>query len=238
MDITRNRERPDDCSSSPRLARHLVLVPTEKSMTAQAFWDRIAPKYARKPVDDPGAYEARLAFVASLLRPKDRVLEIGCGTGTTALRLARGVDHYTATDGSRAMVRIADSKLGAKAPTNVTFLQADAAEGVRGAPFDAICAFSLLHLIQDVPTVLVAVFDQLKPDGLFLSKTVCLQEASLPIRLLVPTLTALRLAPRVTPLSRGQLLRHLAAAGFTVERTMHFGSKAMSPFIVARKSAV
>jgi hypothetical protein len=26
-------------------------------MATQLFWDRIAPKYARKPVDDPDAYE-------------------------------------------------------------------------------------------------------------------------------------------------------------------------------------
>lgn len=103
-------------------------------MTAQAFWDRIAPKYAYRPVDDPGAYEEKLALVASLLQPDDSVLEIGCGTGTTALRLAPGVAHYTATDGAGAMVGIANAKLGSSAPANVTFLRADAAEQVEGAP--------------------------------------------------------------------------------------------------------
>lgn len=207
-------------------------------MTAQPFWDRIAPKYARKPVDDPGAYHEKLLLVASLLRAQDRVLEIGCGTGTTALRLAPGVDHYTATDASRAMVEIAKGKLGPSAPKNVTFLQADASERVPGAPFDVICAFSLLHLIEDLPTLLASVFDQLKPGGLFLSKTVCLREASLPIRLLVPTLTAARIAPRVTPLSRAELLTQVAQAGFKVERATHFGKKSISPFIVARKASV
>ncbi|MGP1351681.1 MAG: class I SAM-dependent DNA methyltransferase [Parasphingopyxis sp.] len=205
-------------------------------MPAQSFWDRIAPRYARKPVDDPSAYEQKLLSVGSLLRAQDRVLEIGCGTGTTALRLAPGVARYTATDSSRAMVEIAEGKLGPKTPENVTFLQADACEQVCGAPFDAICAFSLLHLVDDVPTVLAAVHAQLKPGGLFLSKTVCLREASPSIRFLVLTLTALRLAPRVTPLSRADLLRQFAEAGFEVERTTHFGKKSMSPFIVARKS--
>jgi len=206
-------------------------------MTAQPFWDRIAPKYARKPVDDPGAYEEKLALVASLLRAKDRVLEIGCGTGTTALHFAPGVSHYTATDSSRAMVDIANGKLGPKAPANVTFLQADATEKVVGGPFDAICAFSLLHLVEDVSQVLAAVRAQLKPGGLFLSKTVCVKEAALPIRLLIPSLTALRIAPRVTPLSRAELVRHVADAGFEVERTMHFGRKSIGPVIVARKAA-
>lgn len=205
-------------------------------MPAQSFWDRIAPRYARKPVDDPDAYEQKLLSVGSLLRAQDRVLEIGCGTGTTALRLAPGVAHYTATDSSRAMVEIAEGKLAPKTPENVTFFRADACEQVRGAPFDAICAFSLLHLVDDVPTVLAAVYAQLKPGGLFLSKTVCLGEASPSIRFLVLMLTALRLAPRVTPLSRADLLGQFARAGFEVERTTHFGKKSMSPFIVARKS--
>lgn len=206
-------------------------------MATQLFWDRIAPKYARKPVDDPDAYEEKLTLAASLLKPGHRVLEIGCGTGTTALHLAPNVAHYTATDGSRAMIGIADAKLGPGAPANVTFRHADAADQVAGAPFDAVFAFSLLHLVENVPGVLKAVHTQLKQGGLFLSKTVCTKAAAWPIRALVPTLTALRIAPRVTPMSEADLVQHLEDAGFSVERTVHLSKKRMSPIIVARRSS-
>jgi ubiquinone/menaquinone biosynthesis C-methylase UbiE len=206
-------------------------------MATQLFWDRIAPKYARKPVDDPDAYEEKLALAASLLQPSDRVLEIGCGTGTTALRLAPTVTHYTATDGSRAMIGIADAKLGPGAPANLTFHHADAADQIAGSPFDAVCAFSLLHLVEDVPAVVANVYGQLRPGGLFLSKTVCTKAVAWPIRALIPTLTALRIAPRVTPLSEADLVRCLEDAGFTVERVMHLGKKRTSPIIVAHKPA-
>ena len=67
-------------------------------MTAQAFWDRHAPKYAKKPIADVTAYEEKLRCVTSLLKPTDRVLEIGCGTGGTARKIAPVVAHVTATD--------------------------------------------------------------------------------------------------------------------------------------------
>ncbi len=137
----------------------------------QQFWDRIAPKYAQKRINDPAAYEAKLSRVRQLLHAKGHVLEIGCGTGSTALQLAPGVAHITATDVSCGMIDIARSKLGPDHTNNVTFRQADAADLVEGHPFDAICAFSLLHLIEDVPTLLDRIRAQLKPVGLLISKT-------------------------------------------------------------------
>ena len=116
----------------------------------QQFWDSIAPKYAQKRIGDPAAYEAKLSRVRALLLATDRVLEIGCGTGSTALRLAPDVADITATDVSRGMIDIAQSKLGPDAPANVTLQHADAADLIEGHPFDVICAFSLLHLIEGV----------------------------------------------------------------------------------------
>ena len=108
---------------------------------------------------------------------------------------------------------------------------------VGGHPFDAICAFSLLHLIEDVPNVLDRVREQLKPGGLFMSKTECLKNRSVMVRALVPVLTAMGIAPRVTFLSAGDLRRLLRAAGFEIEQTAYFGAKRTNPFIVARRTA-
>ncbi|MGB0497074.1 MAG: class I SAM-dependent methyltransferase [Rubricella sp.] len=206
-------------------------------MTNQLFWDRAAPRYARKPIADPDAYRRKLALVSSLLAPTDRVLEVGCGTGSTALRLAPEVAHYTATDASGVMIEIAKDKLGRGSPGNLVFHRADADARVTPGPFDAICGFSLLHLVPDVAGVLAALHAQLKPGGLLLTKTVCVRDAALPIRLLIPLLHAVGIAPRVTALSLADLHREMAASGFVVERTVHFGSRRMSPFIVARKPA-
>lgn len=204
---------------------------------SQPFWDRAASKYARKSIDDPAAYEEKLTKVGSLLQSTDRVLEIGCGTGSTALRLGPAVAHYIATDGSQGMIGIAQSKLGFDAPTNVSFQQADAADMIEGHPFDAICAFSLLHLVRDVPQVLNRVHDQLKPGGLFISKTVCLKDASVLLRPLVGVLMAVGYAPHVTFLSCDDLTRQLRATGFEIEQVIYFGANRTNPFIVARRTA-
>lgn len=70
------------------------------------FWDRAARKYAKSKVADPGGYERTLERSRALLKPGDRVLGLGCATGTTALRIAAAVQSYLATDISPEMIAI------------------------------------------------------------------------------------------------------------------------------------
>jgi 2-polyprenyl-3-methyl-5-hydroxy-6-metoxy-1,4-benzoquinol methylase len=202
----------------------------------QAFWDRIAPRYARQPVADPAAYEAKLTDVIARLHPRDRVLEIGCGTGSTALRMAPHSGHVTASDISERMIEIAHAKLVDGAPANVDFVKADAADKVDGAPFDVICAFSLLHLVPDLSGLLMRVRSQIAPDGLFLSKTVCLKDGPVAVRLFVRLLRAVGIAPPIVWLSRDDVEAELRKAGFEIEEVRFFGKGRLNPFIVARRA--
>lgn len=204
-------------------------------MTAQAFWDKQAPKYAKKPIADIDAYEEKLQSVTALLSPTDRVLEIGCGTGGTARRIAPSVAHVTGTDISAEMIRIARSRTSGYDGGKPDYIQADAAQTIGGAPFDAICAFSLLHLVNDLPGVLAAVFDQLKPGGYFFSKTICLKDAPFWMPAIVRMLMTARVAPEVSIISRTELIEQLKQAGFEINQTKFFGKKRTSPFIVARR---
>lgn len=89
------------------------------------FWDRMARRYAAAKIADPGGYENTLRRVAALLDPAHAVLELGCGTGSTALRLATGVHRWQGTDVSAAMVAIARDKLAAAPQPGLRFEQAD-----------------------------------------------------------------------------------------------------------------
>ncbi|WP_299627776.1 methyltransferase domain-containing protein [uncultured Tateyamaria sp.] len=208
---------------------------TTLSNPSAAFWDKTAAKYAGKPVADPAAYDAKIDRIRALLRAEDRMLEIGCGTGSTALRLAPDVAEITATDISSRMIEIAEDKRVSAEASNLSFVLADANARLPGAPFDVIAAFSLLHLVADMPSVLASVHDQLKPGGVFLSKTVCLGDASAPLRFVVRALGMIGVAPPVTILSRAELSRALVRAGFDLVECRYFGKGRLNPFIIAQR---
>jgi ubiquinone/menaquinone biosynthesis C-methylase UbiE len=195
-----------------------------------AFWNRHAERYAARPIKDIAAYEAMLAAAAARLRPADSVLEIGCGTGGTAIRLAAGVARYVATDFSAEMIRIAQAK---PRPPNLRFLLADAAKLPEGAPFNAICAFNLLHLVDDLPSLLRKLHAGLVPGGLLISKTWCFADLPLRLRLLFRVLRLAGLFPRARFLTQEALHQALSEAGFQIIATNVFGGLAASRYVVA-----
>jgi SAM-dependent methyltransferase len=195
------------------------------------FWNRIAERYAARPLKNVAAYEAMLEDVAARLKPSDRVLEIGCGTGGTAIRLAPGVAQYTATDFSTEMVRIARAK---PFEGNLDFRVADAASAFDGGPFDVICAFNVLHLVEDLPDALARIHANLKPGGLLISKTWCFADLRLRVRMLFPILRLVGLFPFVTALGEARLRQALSDAGFEIEAARVFGDYPQNPYLVAR----
>lgn len=199
----------------------------------QAFWDRFAKRYAARQIKDVAAYDAMLADTASRLRHSDHVLEIGSGTGGTAIRLAPGVAHYVASDFSTEMIRIARAK---PAPGNLHFVVAAADGTVDDSPFDAVCAFNVLHLVEDLPATLARLNSQLKPGGLLISKTWCFAELTLKLRILLSGLRALGLFPASAALTGEQLRMTIREAGFEIMVERVFGTRPQNPYIVARKA--
>lgn len=204
------------------------------------FWDRIACKYAADPIADMAGYETTLERVQQHLRPDLDVLEIGCGTGTTALRLAPGTRRMLAIDVSQGMVDIAREKLAAHPVPQLSFALADADEPSFGhATFDVALAFSVLHLVTDLDATLASLSQALRPGGVLISKTPCLAEMSpLITRLALPVMRKLGKAPHILCFSAQALRSAFTRQGLQVEAIERHGTKGkdMRLFIVARKS--
>lgn len=206
------------------------------------FWDRIARQYAADKIADEAGYERTLARCLAYLKPTDDALEFGCGTGTTALRLAPSAGSLVASDISGEMIAIAREKQAAAGTVNaanaLTFVQS-ALETLAypGESFDVVMGFSAVHLVPDLGEALAQVHRLLKPGGLFISKTPCLGDMNPLIVAALPVMRFLGKAPNVLVFTSGELQAAIAAAGFDLVEVERHASKGKDtrPFIVARR---
>jgi cyclopropane fatty-acyl-phospholipid synthase-like methyltransferase len=159
-----------------------------------------------------GNLQTNLEFLSrtGLLRPGDRILEIGCGIGAVVSELARQGCCVTGTDISRVAIEYGRSKYPG------LDLQVQAAEELAFADetFDVVLSFDLFEHIARIDRHVGEVHRVLKPQGYYLFQTPnklsnatfeTLSHRSLKWRRYHPSLH--------TP---GQLRRRLARHGFEV----------------------
>lgn len=203
---------------------------------ASRFWDKIAERYARRPVADEAAYETKLQVTRDYFHPDMMVLEFGCGTGTTALIHAPFVTHIRAIDISSKMIEIASRKAEAANVENVDFEQSSI-EGVivSDQSLDAVMGHSILHLLENLQDVIARVHRMLKPGGIFVSSTACIGDTMKFFKYIVPLGRFLGLMPLVRVFSTQELEDSLTHAGFQIDYQWQPG-KGKAVFIVARKA--
>lgn len=210
-------------------------------ISARNFWDKAAPRYAKMPIRDTESYEYTLARTRSYLSQADIALEVGCGTGGTARKLAPHLTHITGTDIAPAMIRIARERCGEEGVANAAFEAADIAGSPVG-PFDAVLAHNVLHLVPETEAAIGALHNRVRPGGLFISKTPCLGNngISLKIRLMLKVLPLLQMvgkAPAVRFLSVDELETMITQAGFEIVESGSYPANPPSRYIVARRIA-
>lgn len=203
------------------------------------FWNRQARKYAKSKISDIEGYQRSLARTRDFLSATSEVLEIGCGTGTTALHHAPHVKHITGTDLSSEMVSIANEKAGDADQLNAEFVVAEAARlPFAEDAFDVVMAHNLFHLVPSVDDVLSELHRVTKSGGTFISKTPCLDQMN-PVmkRVVLPVVKRIYGVSTLQIFSVDTLRRSILKAGFVIEDTEFHDSKGKKtrPFIVARK---
>ena len=203
-------------------------------MTNATFWNKAAPKYAKDAIGDMPAYEETLDRMREILQPHHRVLELGCGTGSTALELADSVDRYIGTDVASKMVKIAKGKLTEQSPQNLSFAVQDAGVMTSGSN-DVVLALNLLHLLPDLENTLAEIYKALPSGGLLISKTGLLKDGLWLLPLVISLMRTIGKAPFVRSLSEESLIGLLENAGFKVTENLVQGGMVPRVFIVAQK---
>ena len=202
------------------------------------FWSGMAKKYAASPISDMAAYEATMERVVAHMPRAARVLEIGCGTGSTALRLAPHAHSIVAADFAQGMIAQAKAR---PAADNVQFLCADTFDpALEDGVFDVVMAFNLFHLVEDTPAVMARIHDLLVPGGLFISKSVCLGERGLGLKFgllkrLIPLMQWVGKAPFVRFETIAGLEADITAAGFDIIEAGDYPARPPSHFVVAKR---
>ena len=197
-----------------------------------AFWDKLATKYAQKPVADQKSYESKIAKTRAYLTPESKVLEVGCGTGSTAILHAPYAAHITATDISQKMLAIAAEKTKQKGINNITYQQCSAYSlNFKRESFDMVMAHSLLHLVDDPQGLLRNFYELITPGGVVVTNTVC----NIPsiFAWILPFLKKFNFVPYIKFLSSAEVIEMHKQAGFIIEH--QWSPKASTMFIIAKK---
>ncbi|MEM6482553.1 MAG: class I SAM-dependent methyltransferase [Pseudomonadota bacterium] len=201
------------------------------------FWDKAAPGYAAKPISDTQAYDLTLERIRAHLTCEARVLELGCGTGGTALKLSDAAGDIYATDVSKGM--IAEALKRPQVP-NVSFGVGDVFNpALEPGQFDVVIALNLYHLVPDGAAYLKRVRDLLAPGGLYISKSPCLAERDLGIKfgllkVAIPVMQWIGKAPFVRFFGIAELEDEITAAGFEIVEAGNYPVRPPNHFVVAR----
>ena len=201
------------------------------------FWDKLAERYARQPIADEEAYQRKLRVTRDYLRPEMEVLEIGCGTGSTAIAHAPYVKHRHAIDISSTMIAIAQAKAEAKNVGNITFEQSTIDElSTPDQSLDAVLGLNILHLLDNMEAAIADVHRMLKPGGVFVTSTVCLGDSKLRyLKPIAPIARFFGLIPMVRVFTGKALEDSTTGAGFKIDYNWRSGGK-LAVFIVAKKA--
>jgi ubiquinone/menaquinone biosynthesis C-methylase UbiE len=131
-------------------------------VSATAF-DRLAPEYDRLWTRSPVGHlqrEAVWRHIASLFRPGQTVLDLGCGTGEDARRLMDAGLRVRAIDASPEMVKIARER-----GVDAEVLSIENC-GLLGGSFDAVLSnFGALNCVEDVEALREPLARLVRPGG-------------------------------------------------------------------------
>ena len=127
-------------------------------LAAEAYEDRPLPIEAGQTISQP--YIVAFMIDAARVRPGQRVLEIGAGSGYAAALLGQIADEVVAVERHGELARLAGERMERLGYRNVRIVEGDGTLGfAEAAPYDAILAAAAGRHVPD------ALLDQLAEGG-------------------------------------------------------------------------
>ena len=148
--------------TDPKILEAFRAVPREAFISEEyadlAYGDHPLPIEAGQTISQP--YIVALMIKAAEIKPGDKVLEVGAGSGYAAAVISRIAGKVVAIERQRELVKIAQQRIARLGYDNVKIVEGDGTRGWEAdAPYDAIlAAASGSH----VPRPLI---EQLAPNG-------------------------------------------------------------------------
>ena len=225
--IRRLQEKQLEILPLARLIGREVMTPGAGSGgrgAAALFYDALAPDYDQEQLGSAVAISRRTEYalfekqLPRLFTGKDRVLEIGAGTGLFTLAIARRCREVVAVDISGRMLEILKGKAEQERLANIRALAGDAQTMDLEGRYSLACGFSSLYYLADLPAFFCRLADHLEPGGTLYFITA---RRSL-LRLFTQIGNAARQGLWLKAHSSREIAAMLAAAGFEgVEITSH-----------------
>jgi 2-polyprenyl-3-methyl-5-hydroxy-6-metoxy-1,4-benzoquinol methylase len=202
----------------------------------ERFWDRIAKQW---DADGNKLDETSIKVIEKtkkLLNHADTVLEYGCGTGTISNELAGSVREIRGIDISSKMIEVAKRTADERNIGNIHYEKSTIFNEIfKPGSFNAITAYSILHLLEEPQNVMKRVNELLQPGGVFISLTPCLGERWTFFGLILSILRKTRLVPYVNMLTISALEDLIVGGKFQIVETEILEPAPESYFIVAKK---
>jgi 2-polyprenyl-3-methyl-5-hydroxy-6-metoxy-1,4-benzoquinol methylase len=209
----------------------------KKMDKSEKFWDRQAKGFAKQQQNI--RLEDNKDFVNTLkyLNADNVVLDYGCGAGIVANGIADKVKEVHAIDVSSKLIEIGKRTASERGIQNAHFAHATIFDERYGEEsFDAILAFRVLHVLEDVESVMHRINELLKPGGVFISVTACMGGKWAFFKPLLYLLGIIGLMPQRINLFKLTGLKDLLTKGnFEIVECEDMGETPQHVFIVAKK---
>ncbi|MEM5475998.1 methyltransferase domain-containing protein [Pacificibacter sp. AS14] len=209
---------------------------THSAKPSATFWNLIAKKYIAGNVADQATYARKLAQTQSLLKSDWSILEVGCGSGNTAMTHAPFVAQVTGIDFAHKMIEHAQAESKKRGIENVIFEHKGLDDLSADQSFNAVLMLSVLHLQPDWKRAIRKAYALTSAGGVFISSTACIKDMSPVIAKLAPLISALPILPSLVSFTQDDLLTEMRSAGFEIEDNWRASPKDAT-FVVARKPA-